>query len=137
MKKLTECLHVIQGNRSDIENWIKRGILATKFQDTVPGKARLLSRANVKELALVSNFVNAGCRPLYAVDLAGEIMKDEGTARMKEWLVVKVGDWQRAVSTDAIDTAFAEPTTISAVPIAAILRQVEDFFDQATAKAKA
>lgn len=74
--------------RTDVENWIARGLMRTNYAATVRGRSREFTKENVLELAATRAFVSVGCNVSDAVLLA-EIIVDNwrGRKAQKKWLV--------------------------------------------------
>jgi hypothetical protein len=68
MKEITQYeLQAISGaSQRDIENWMVRLPLTTKFQQTVRGRSRTFSMDNVLEITLLARFVRSGFSPAAA-----------------------------------------------------------------------
>lgn len=141
MKTLRECLPTIGARRFDIENWIARETLRTKYQETVPGRARLYSRKNILELATIAAFAKVGMPVSTAVAFSEVITDWRLPSQQREWAVLPAGDFSRVTWTDDLasvlgNTAIGNseaPPVFAAVQTGEIVRRVDRLFEQVEA----
>src|SRR5687768_7355213 len=95
LKPLSSVLDITGASQRDIENWIGRLQLATKFQQVGRGRQRFYSRANVLELSLVAALVASNIPPAVAAAYAESFLRrlqDRNFGELCKWLVVPCGD---------------------------------------------
>lgn len=122
--------------RAEVENWISRETLRTKYAETRPGSAREFSRANVFELAVVAALVRAGCRPSTAIAFTEPLIDDFGTGNLKRWLIFPLGTFDKCQSCTSFDEAtlyrLASSKTsrgVIVIDVGGIAIGVEELFD--------
>jgi hypothetical protein len=79
MRKLTqaELLTVTGASQRDVENWMVRLPLVTKYEQTVQGRARGFSKENVMELGLIDRLVNGNkMKPADAAACVAKLFKE-------------------------------------------------------------
>lgn len=140
MKTIVECLPVIGAKRTDIENWTGRLKLGTDYEATVPGRARLYSKANVLELALICAFVKAGFTAQLAPAMAAPLVKKHIAGKtLKEWAAVSPGNYSVGRLADRLDQISFDkmaqarpenPLIFCVVHVGEIVRRVEKLFAQ-------
>jgi hypothetical protein len=139
MKPAAAILPAVQASMTDLENWIGRVNLSTKLQPTVRGKARLYSRGNAFELALISAFVRAGATPSRAATFAASFIRNAESSNWKrstcEFLVWPAGELKSArgvANLEKIVELYEEFGTdaLSVVHVGKILRRVNSVFDR-------
>jgi hypothetical protein len=94
-KPLSEIVSTVGAPISTIENWLMpdRFQLSTNFEQTTRGRARLFTRANTLELALIAAFIKAGAQPSGAAAFAAAVLRaDSARAPIREWWVFPAGN---------------------------------------------
>jgi MerR HTH family regulatory protein len=78
MKTLTqtELLALTGAAKRDVENWMGRLPLVTKYEETIMGRARNFSRDNALEIALIDRLVKTGMSPAAAAKCVARLFKD-------------------------------------------------------------
>jgi hypothetical protein len=59
----------------DIQSWLNRQKLTTRYAKTQQGKAQKFNRENAAELCLIARLVRAGISPAEAARMVGELFK--------------------------------------------------------------
>jgi hypothetical protein len=138
LRTVTELLPVIEGTSRDVENWVGRLELRTRYADTVQGKARLYTRPNALELAFLSAFVRIGIRPRSAVAFAEACLEEHQRGKLPEWFAFRAGDLHTALPVADSDNLkdlrrdFGR-APVALVPVGEIARAVEALYsDQPT-----
>ena len=118
MKPIVEILPVVGASRRDLENWIGRLELTTKYDPSTPGRARLFSEANTSELALIAAYVAVGVAPRSAVALASADIRE---IRMRRFRIftggAATGVSAEHVTPESIEKLLADASGAHAVAI--------------------
>jgi hypothetical protein len=123
----------------DIENWIARLDLKTKYHSPDQGKPRLLSKLNCLELGFIAGVVRGGARPSKAVLFAARFLDHWSPLAIgggrRNWFVfpsgdLKLGDWSDSPDLNKLKSKF-RVTTLSCVDIGEIVRRVDALFSEA------
>jgi hypothetical protein len=139
MLPMAKILDVVGASSHDIENWIGTLELFSKFQPTVRGRARLYSRDNVLELALLAAFVKAGVRPsLAAAHAAQQLRSVRHSGRVvREWTAFAVGNPDKAIGVQQLDDEVIKSllkdgraAAVSILAIGEIKRRVDALFER-------
>lgn len=90
MKEISQFeLQVASGaSQRDVENWMSRLPLATKFRRTVRGKPRTFSVDNAIEMALLARFTKSGFTPAAAAVRIRELFEDWKFGGRTNWAIV-------------------------------------------------
>ena len=126
----------IQASVRDLDNWIGRLDLSTKFRAREPGKARLFNRWNAIELGMIAALVRGGAAPGVAALFARPLVEDADRNHQREYFVFAAGDLKQAIGTNSLDSideiaAKYPGKTLSLVPVGAIVRAIDKLFDEA------
>ena len=78
MRKINQAqlLEFTGAGQRDVENWMSRLPLATKYEFTVQGRPRGFSKENVVEIALLNRMVKNGMSPAAAAEYLAKLFKD-------------------------------------------------------------
>lgn len=130
---IDQVVRAISASSRDIENWIGRLELSTKFTAPGRGRPRVFTRENAIELGFIAALVRAGVEPSKANAYARSMLRYLQMDNLHEWLVFRAGDVQRAIATNTPDfsgalmqlaTDEAAPT-YSFVQLGEVVRRVD------------
>jgi hypothetical protein len=78
MKKINQArlLEFSGASQRDVENWMSRLALATKYEPTVQGRARGFTKDNVVEITLLNRMVKNGMSPASAAEYLAKLFKE-------------------------------------------------------------
>ena len=145
-KPLNEILPTIGAPASSIENWLMpdRLRLYTSFEGTTRGRARLFSRNNTLELALIAAFIKAGAAASGAAAMAEAVLRAETNAAalgrpknydVREWWVFAAGDMTKGSELSTINLKKLQPRlkpawppVLTIVHVGEIVRRVDKLF---------
>jgi len=129
----------IGATNRDIENWIARLKLNTRYHSPEHGKARLLSKDNCLELGFIAGLVRGGALPSRAVLFARNFLRAWKPPALPggrlQWFVFPAGDLSHGKWTDAPDLESLKKeekfkvTAFSFVDVGEIVRRVDALFE--------
>src|SRR5665213_686073 len=77
MKPINQVIEITGASARDIDNWLNRFELKSKFAASAQGRARVFSRENVIELAVIAELVRHGAAPRVAVLFAASVLRSK------------------------------------------------------------
>jgi hypothetical protein len=94
MKEITQgkLLSISGTSQRDVENWLVRLPLTTKYKPTVRGRPRLYNRDNVIEITMIARLVRSGFSPRVAVEMVADLFKKWKRGEGKEWVIFLRGE---------------------------------------------
>jgi hypothetical protein len=123
----------IGATNRDIENWIKRLKLSTRYHTPEQGKPRLLFRDNCLELGFIAGLVRGGALPSRAVLFAASFLRAWKPPALpsgrRQWFVFPAGDlsggkWTDTPNVESLKKEF-KVTALSFVDVGEIVRRVD------------
>ncbi|MCP1762075.1 hypothetical protein [Bradyrhizobium japonicum] len=106
MKTANDLISVIPATNRDLENWVSRLDLATRYHQPERGHPRMFSRINAIELGMIAAFVRGGAAPSSALAFARSFVEDAKAGRLhkrRRWFVFPAADLRRGIETDRFD----------------------------------
>lgn len=137
MKTAAELVTALDATPRDIENWVSRLTLSTRYQKTRQGSARLYSRENALELGFIAALVRGGATPARAAMFAETFLRDirHSPRPLQEWFVFPAGKLESGTGSekpdlDALAKQFGT-VTLSFVRLREVVRRVDALFADA------
>lgn len=120
-----------------IGNALKRVTLSSGF-DGVQGRTRLMTKANVVELAFLAAFVSAGAKLADAAAYAAMYVRQHRAGNVREWIFFSVGSGAKtATGTDDLSAAAlaqlaakSNPPGLVVIQAGEIIRRIDRFFEE-------
>lgn len=135
MKTLAEILKTIQADQRDVDNWISRLKLASAFPEPGRGKARLFSKTNTLELAIIAALVRGGAKPSQAAVFANSFLRHVSSdgKPVRKWLVFPAGNLDRAIGLNGAPDLLRlhdelGALTLTFVHVSEIVRRVNELY---------
>jgi hypothetical protein len=132
LKTTAQITPVVGADVNNIDNWIGRLELSTKFEPSRRGRERQFTRENTIELAIVAALVQAGLKPQSAAAYADMGLRNLRHGGQREWLIFPAGDATKAFGSDQPDPAALAKkfgaVALSFVHVGEIVRRVEELF---------
>jgi hypothetical protein len=138
MKEITQpqLLKLSGASQRDIENWIARLPLKTKYKPTVRGRARVFNRKNAFEITLIARLVRSGFTASAAADMVAELFREWKRSDGKGWVIFMGGKTplppvmplDAAPNTEVLEALEEGGYVYTIVNVGAIDRRVVDCF---------
>ncbi|MBB5051541.1 hypothetical protein HNQ36_001495 [Afipia massiliensis] len=133
----SELSELVGARSKDIDNWLQRPELLTRFKSTRTGARRSVSRLNVIELAFLAAFVRTGIKASTAVKLASDFAVRANRKELSDWLVFEPGedpsgagtlDHLPSTETLTLRTATARPPIVVLINVGEMVRRIDEVF---------
>jgi hypothetical protein len=132
MKKVNQAqlLEFTGASQRNVENWMSRLALATKYEPTVQGRARGFSKDNVVEIALMNKLVRRGYAPAKAVEYIAKLFKDIRAKKPHGWLIIFGENFpiDYMVTDKQPSQEFINFDDVHVINVAKLEADVDDFF---------
>ena len=113
-----------------IENWLKRLDLKTRYAKTAQGHARGFNRANCLEITVLAELIRAGIKPEAAIARVQPVLQKMKTGAKNVMLIAdekrefQVLDFGRPLDAKAINAGLKAGTVLVAIDVARIVERV-------------